>query len=142
MIWTLIGIIGFIFGFVFIWISCKAEKKYFDTREDKWDTIYDIFGITGICLAFASGLILLVCIGGIICAHTYAGKSNVLEMQEKYDALVAAQTTEQPVTVQNQLYTEIAEYNTKLRKLQHWTNSKWTNWIYPNEYNDLKYIEY
>ena len=142
MIWTLIGIVGFIFGFAFIWIAYKAEEKYFDTREGKWDTIDDIFGITGCCLLLASGLILSVCIIGIICAHTYAGKSKVLEMQEKYNALVAAQTTEQPVTVQNQLYTEIAEYNTKLRKEQHYANSPWTNWMYSEGYNDLKYIEY
>lgn len=142
MIWTLIGIGLFVLSFVCIWIAYKAEKKYCETGENKYDTIDDVCGVIGVGSFIFSLFILAFCTVGIIMTHTYSGTSEVLEMKEKHDALVAAQQEEKPVTVQNQLYTDIAEYNSKLRKEKHWANSPWTNWMYPKGYNDLEYIEY
>lgn len=142
MIWTLIGIGSFVLSFVCIWIAYKAENKYCETREDKYDTIDNVCGVIGVVSFLFSLFILAVCIIAIILAHTYSGKSDVMEMKEKHDALVAAQQEEIPVTIQNQLYTDIAKYNSDLRNKKHWVNSPWTNWMYSEGYNDLKYIEY
>lgn len=142
MIWTLIGIGLFVLSFVCLWIAYKAEKKYRKTGENKYDTIDDVCSYIGVGLFIFSLFILAVWISTIILAHTYSGKSNVIKMKEKHDALVAAQQEETPVTAQNQLYTDIAEYNSDLRNKKHWANSPWTNWMYPKGYNDLEYIEY
>lgn len=142
MIWTLILIIGIALGIVLIRVSYRARALYFDTRINKYDTIGYVCSVLGVSMILLNSAVLSLCIIGIIMAHTYSGKSDVLAMKERHDALVAAQQEETPITVQNQLYADIAKYNSDLRNQKHWANSLWTNWMYSKGYNDLEYIKY
>ena len=100
--------------------------------------IFDYISFTIILVSIISSAI---CTLFLFKGHTYLGKSEVVAMEEKRNAIVSAMNDDTPVTIKNQLYSDIAEYNTKVRNAKHWANSPWTNWFYPKEWNELEYIE-
>jgi len=128
MIITLITATVFILGI----IMCILYSK---SKLPKW---FDYISFVMIFLSIISSSI---CTLWLLNGHTYLGKSEVIEMEEKRIAIVSAMNDDAPVTVKNQLYSDIAEYNAKLRNTKHWANSPWTNWFYPQEWNELEYIK-
>jgi hypothetical protein len=128
MILTLITITVFILG---VTMLCLCAK----------DILAEAFGYIGLVLILLSTFSTVGCIFGLLNGHTYLGKSEVVKMEEKRTAIVSAMNDDAPVTVKNQLYSDIAEYNAKVRNAKHWANSPWTNWFYPKEWNELEYIK-
>ena len=77
-------------------------------------------------------------------------KNNLLTLEEKkkkkedipeFRFITMLLKENKDVTVQNQLYKDIIKYNSKLRKNKHYSKSLWTNWFYPDGWDELEYIE-
>ena len=101
----------------------------------------EMFDYISFTMILASTIASVICVLGLLNGHTYLGKSDVIATKEKRAAIVSAMNDDTPVTIRNQLYSDIAEYNTKVRNAKHWANSPWTNWFCPREWNELEYIE-
>lgn len=128
MIITIITITVFIIGIIIHILYSKL-------------TLPEVFGYISLAMILLSIFSSVPCTLGLLIGHTYLGQSEVIEMEEKRIAIVSAMNDDTPVTVKNQLYSDIAEYNSKLRNAKHWANSPWTNWFYPQEWNELDYIK-
>ena len=129
MIWCIIGITLFILAFVFN----KLDNTYY--------TKTDIF--EGLCIGsfFISFIVIAVSSIWLIVGHTYAEKVEIQKAKDQRDAYVTLLEENKDITVQNQLYKDIVEYNTTLRKKKHYSNSPWTNWFYPDGWDEIEYIE-
>lgn len=129
MIWCIIGIILFVLAFVFN----KLDNTYY-IKTDVFEG-----------LSIGSGLISLIIIAVtatlIVISNTYAGKNEVQKAKDQYDAYITLLEENKDITVQNQLYKDIVEYNTVLRQKKHYSKSLWTNWFYSDEWDELEYIE-
>jgi hypothetical protein len=77
----------------------------------------------------------------LVISHTYAGKTEVQKAKDQHDAYVTLLEKNKDITIQNQLYKDIIEYNTTLRKKKHYSKSLWTNWFYAEGWDELEYIE-
>ena len=128
MIITIITITVFILGIIMRHLYSKSKLP-------------EVFDYIGFAMLFLSIISSVLCTLWLLNGHTYLGKSEVIEMEEKRIAIVSVMNDDTPVTVKNQLYSDIAEYNAKLRNAKHWANSPWTNWFYPKEWNELEYIK-
>lgn len=133
MILCIIGITLFILGGVFCRISIILTDKGYTTIED-------IFGFLGIGFFVISLIIIATCSTLIIISHT-CGKFEVKEARDQRSAYVMLLKENKNVIVQNQLYKDIVEYNTTLRKKKHYSNSPWTNWFYPDGWNEIEEIK-
>ena len=133
MIWCIIGITLFILGAVF----CKISMILIDKG---YTTIEDVFGFLGVGFVVISLIIIATCSTLIVISHT-CGKFEVKEARDQRNAYVMLLKENKDVTVQNQLYKDIIKYNSKLRKNKHYSKSLWTNWFYPDGWDELEYIE-
>lgn len=129
MIWIITGITLFILAFIF--------NKFDNTYNAKTDA-FEI-------LCISSFLISLIIIGvssiWFVAGHSYVGKSEIQKAKDQRDAYVTLLEENKDITVQNQLYKDIVEYNTILRKKKHYSNSPWTNWFYPDGWNEIEEIK-
>ena len=134
MIWCVVGITLFILAFVFDKLAVICDKHSYIRASDVFEG-----------LSIGSGLISLIIIAVtatlIILSHTYAEKSEIQKAKDQHDAYVMLLEENKGITVQNQLYKDIVEYNTTLRKKKHYSNSLWTNWFYPDGWNEIEEIE-
>jgi hypothetical protein len=129
MIWCITGITLFVLAFVF--------NKFDDTYNVKTDA----FEILFINSFFLSLIIIAVSSICFVAGHSYVGKSEIQKAKDQHYAYVTLLEENKDITVQNQLYKDIVEYNTTLRKKKHYNSSPWTNWFYPDEWDELEYIE-
>lgn len=74
-------------------------------------------------------------------SHTYAAKAEIQKAKDQHDAYIILLKENNNITVQNQLYKDIVEYNATLRKTKHYSKSLWTNWFYAEGWDELEYIE-
>lgn len=130
MIWCIIGVTLFILAFVFNKLDSICDYKYCDVFEGL--SIGSLL-ISLIIIAVSSTLLVL--------SHTYAGKNEVQKVKDQHDAYVTLLEENKDITVQNQLYKDIVKYNTTLREKKHYSKSLWTNWFYPDGWDELEYIE-
>lgn len=141
MIWCIIGITLFILAFVFNKLEVVYRDKYRDTRKCSYIRASNVFGWLSIPSFLISLLIIILSSISIMFSHTYAGKSEIQEAKDQRDAYVTLLEENKNITVQNQLYKDIVEYNTTLRKNKHYSKSPWTNWFYNKDWNEIEEIE-
>lgn len=107
---------------------------------------YCIEGICGVCgiIGIIFGGMALIIMGLIILiANTAGNTETTVKMQEKRDAIYfTMRDNDKDVRVRNQLYNDIAEYNSLVRVNQHYRDSLWTNWFVEPVYDELETIEY
>lgn len=128
MIWIITGITLFILAFVF-------------NKFDDYNVKTDAFEILFINSFFISLIIIGVSSICFVAGHSYVGKSELQKAKDQRDAYVTLLEENKDITVQNQLYKDIVEYNTTLRKKKHYSSSPWTNWFYPDGWDEIEYIE-
>lgn len=129
MIWCIIGITLFILAFVF-------NKLY-----NVYDYDVEIFEGLSIISFIISITIIAVTATLFVLSNSYAEKAEVQKFKDQHDAYVALLEENKDITVQNQLYKDIVEYNTTLRKKKHYSKSLWTNWFFSDGWNELEYID-
>lgn len=129
MIWCIIGVTLFNLAFVF--------NKLDDTYSMKTDVF------EGLCIGSFLISLVIIAVSSIwlIVGHTYAEKVEIQKAKDQRAAYVTLFEENKDITVQNQLYKDIVEYNTDLRKKKHYSNSLWTNWFYPDGWNEIEEIE-
>ena len=126
IILVLICIISFILSKIFI--------------EYDVDSSLFVFGVSNVIVCILSFCVSVLLIVSIVSAHTYSGYSKKETFKERRESLIMALEEENNITINNQLYKDIQEYNTELRETKHWSNSFWTNWFYYDNYSDIEYI--
>lgn len=141
MIWCIIGVTLFILALIFNKLVIVYRDKYRDTRKRFYIKTRNIFDWLRIPFFLISLLIIGLSSISIIYSHTYTGKSEIQEAKDQHDAYVTLLEENKDITVQNQLYKDIVEYNTTLRKNKHYSKSPWTNWFYSDEWNEIEEIE-
>lgn len=129
MLWYITGIVLFILAFVF------------NRLDDIYSAKTDVFEALRVIFFNISTIIIVVSSIWLIVGHTYAEKVEVQKAKDQCAAYVALLEENKDITVQNQLYKDIVEYNTTLRKKKHYSNSPWTNWFYPDGWDEIEYIE-
>lgn len=134
MIWCIIGITLFILAFVFNKLAVICDKHSYVRATD-------VFEGLGIGSFFISLIVIAVSSIWLIVGHSYEGKSEIQKAKDRRDAYVTLLEENKDITVQNQLYKDIVEYNTTLRKKKHYSESPWTNWFYPDGWNEIEEIE-
>ena len=135
MIWCIIGVTLFILAFVFNKLEDICNRKHSYSKASdvfEWLCVGSLL-ISLIVIAISSTLLVM--------SHTYVAESEIQKAKEQHDAYVALLEENKDITVQNQLYKDIVEYNTNLRRKRHYSNSLWTNWFYAKGWNELEYIE-
>jgi hypothetical protein len=141
MIWGILGITFFILIFVFNKLETVYRKKYRETHNDTYYSAGESFG-TLACASLIFSIIIIIPTSALfIMAHSYAEENRVQAMQDRHDAYVILLKENKDITVQNQLYKDIIEYNASLRKKKHYCNSLWTNLFFSKEWNDIEYID-
>lgn len=104
--------------------------------------IFFIIALIVTILFVVSAVIFISMIISIIVVHTYAGKQDKIELKNERAAIVLAiGNPNDYTTISNQLYKDVAKYNTKVIKAKHWANSPWTNWFYYDDYSDIETID-
>lgn len=141
MIWCFIGIGLFVLSFVFDKMESKCFKKYLENHDKMYGKISDIFEYLTPFFRIMSIIVMSVFLIGIIISHSSIGKLEIQDMQDRHDAYVKLLEDNKDITVQNQLYKDIVEYNSELRKNKHYSESLWTNWFYAEGWDKLEYIE-
>lgn len=141
MIWCFIGVGLFVLSFVFNKLDTKCFKKYLENHNKKYNTMHDIFEILTPIFCIVSIIIMAVVLTLTIIAHSLNGKFEIQKMQDQHDTYVKLLEDNKDITVQNQLYKDIVEYNCELRANKHYSESLWTNWFYADGWDKLEYIE-
>lgn len=129
MIWCIIGVTLFILAFVF------------GKLDDICNTETDVFEALCVGSLIISLIIIAISSVSIIMSHTYAAEAGIQKAKDQHDAYIMLLEENKDITVQNQLYKDIIEYNTTLRKTKHYRKSLWTNWFYAEGWDELEYIE-
>ena len=141
MIWRIIGVTFFILTFVFNKLVIVYWDKYRDTRKYSYMKVSNVFDWLSVSSFLISLLIIILSSILIMYSHTYAGKAEIQKAKDQHDAYVTLLEENKDITVQNQLYKDIVEYNTDLRKNKHYSKSPWTNWFYLDDWNEIEEIE-
>lgn len=134
MIWCIIGITLFILVFVFDKLAIICDKHSYIRASDIFEGLeIGSFLISLIVIAVSSTLLVI--------PHTYVGKSAIQRAKDQHDAYIILLEENKDITVQNQLYKDIVEYNADLRRKKHYSKSLWTNWFYLDDWNEIEEIE-
>lgn len=141
MIWCIIGITLFILAFVFNKLGNIYNNKYRNTKNDTCYKISSFFEGISIGSFLISLIIIAISSVSIIMSHSYAAKAGIQKAKDQHDAYIILLKENNNITVQNQLYKDIVEYNATLRKTKHYSKSLWTNWFYAEGWDELEYIE-
>ena len=141
MIWCFIGIGLFVLSFVFDKLDSECFDKYLENHNKMYGKMSDVFEILILVFRIVSIFIMAVVLILTIIAHSLYEKLEIQEMQDQHDAYAKLLEKNEDITVQNQLYKDIVEYNSELRKNKHYSESLWTNWFYADGWDKLEYIE-
>ena len=134
MIWCIIGITLFILTFVFNKLGVICDKHSYIRASDVFEGLcIGSFLISLIVIAVSSALLVM--------PHTYAGKSAIQRAKDQHDAYIILLEENKDITMQNQLYKDIVDYNADLRRKKHCSKSLWTNWFYLDDWNEIEEIE-
>lgn len=97
-------------------------------------------GIVGLIFG-GSALIIMGLI--VLIANTVGNTETTVKMEEKRTAIYfTMKDNDKDVRVRNQLYNDIAEYNSLVKTNQHYRDSLWTNCFIEPVYDELETIEY
>lgn len=129
MIWCIIGITLFILVFVF------------NKLDDIYGTKTEVF--EGLCIGSLLISLIVIAVSStlLVIPHTYTGKSAIQRAKDQHDAYIILLEENKDITIQNQLYKDIVDYNADLRRKKHCSKSLWTNWFYLDDWNEIEEIE-
>lgn len=141
MIWCIIGVTLFILAFVFNKLGNICNDKYRDTEKNSYGEASDVF--EGLCAGslLISLIVITTSLTLLVMSHTYVAESEIQKAKDQHDAYVALLEENKYITFQNQLYKDIVEYNTTLRKKKHYSKSPWTNWFCAKGWDEIEEIE-
>jgi hypothetical protein len=134
MIWCIIGITLFILAFIFTKLAVICDKRSYIRASD-------IFEGLGVGSGLISLIIIAVTATLIVISHTYTGKSAIQRAKDQHDVYIILLEENKDITIQNQLYNDIVDYNADLRRKKHCSKSLWTNWFYLDDWNKIEEIE-
>ena len=137
MIWCLIcwGVLA---------LSIVALVIYFETDIIPYSDV--ISGIISACLVISAIGTLFT---GVFAIGTLNGSpTNMIYYEEQYNSLIArinaVENHEEgyDILVNGDLYSDIANYNDRVRSGRYWNNSLWTNWLTMDIWDELPIIEW
>lgn len=135
MIITIIGCILLVLGIVGTIITIKCDFSHDKEAE---------IGGFSIAIAICGGITIFICLGVIVAVHCTADN-------DIYNAGLERKCLMKQIECINSEYEDVSktdvirnvyEWNKKVHKAQHYSNSIWTNWFWDADYvNSLQYIE-
>ena len=129
MLSILIALVVFVGGLILV--------HHFDDCDNE---VCLLFGVLGIIFGGAALIIMGIV---ILTANTVGNTETTIKMEEKRNAIYATmKDNDKDVRVRNQLYNDIAEYNSLVRTNQRYRDSLWTSWFIEPVYDELEVIEY
>ncbi len=141
MIWCIIGTTLFILAFVFNKLGNICNDKYRDTEKHSYGEASDVF--EGLCAGSLLISLIIIAVSStlLILSHSYVGKSAIQRAKDQHDVYIILLEENKDITIQNQLYKDIVEYNADLRRKKYCSKSLWTNWFYLDDWNEIEEIE-
>lgn len=117
-------------------VTCSTFLSIVEHRERwEWSELALYFSII---ITVCSVLLVYV---PILCAHSWCGKYKKQELLNRYNMLVELKAQEKNITIQNDLFDKIYDYNQEVIMNHHRASSSWTNWYYCDDYSDVPLIE-
>ena len=135
MIITIIGCILLILGIVGTVIAIKYDFSY-DKKA--------VIGGFSVAIAICGGVMIFICLVAIVVVHCTADNAiyNAGLERECLMKQIECINSEYEDVSKTDVIRNVYEWNKKVHKAQHYSNSIWTNWFWDADYvNSLQYIE-
>lgn len=136
MIWTLITIVLIVVGILMCLFCEKHTFKHY--------TLGDFLSIISI-ISSGLGVILLIALLIVFSCENITYKFNTERSNIEYQGLIKRLeciNSDYEDVSKSDVIKDITEWNKEVYAEKHWSESKWTNWLYCKKYADsLNYIE-